>query len=120
MADPEALFFWKHEATSGYGALDDFAVHPLSLVSKLFGRVTRVMCDMAKPYADREVAGGGRRKVETYDIASMLMRLESGIVHAARQPLCLGAQGPHRHSDIWLEGVDPVRPGTRSTNCSST
>jgi predicted dehydrogenase len=43
MADPEALFFWKHEAASGYGALDDFAVHPLSLVSKLFGRVSRVM-----------------------------------------------------------------------------
>jgi predicted dehydrogenase len=79
MADPEALFFWKHEAASGYGALDDFAVHPLSLISKLFGRVSRVMCDMAKPYADRTVAGGGRRAVETYDIASVLMRLENGI-----------------------------------------
>ena len=79
MADPDALFFWKHEAASGYGALDDFAVHPLSLVSKLFGRVARVMCDMAKPYADRQVAGGGRRAVETYDIASVLMRLENGI-----------------------------------------
>ncbi len=79
MADPEALFFWKHEAASGYGALDDFAVHPLSLVSKLFGRVGRVMCDMAKPYADRAVSGGGRRAVETYDIASVLMRLENGI-----------------------------------------
>jgi predicted dehydrogenase len=79
MADPEALFFWKHEAASGYGALDDFAVHPLSLISKLFGRVSRVMCDMAKPYADRAVAGGGRRAVETYDIASVLMRLENGI-----------------------------------------
>jgi predicted dehydrogenase len=79
MADPEALFFWKHEATSGYGALDDFAVHPLSLVSKLFGRVARVMCDMSKPYADRKVSGGGRREVETYDIASTLMRLDSGI-----------------------------------------
>ncbi|MBS3647422.1 Gfo/Idh/MocA family oxidoreductase [Pseudaminobacter sp. 19-2017] len=79
MADPEALFFWKHEAASGYGALDDFAVHPLSLISKLFGRVSRVMCDMAKPYADRQVAGGGRRAVETWDIASVLMRLENGI-----------------------------------------
>ena len=29
MADPEALFYWKSEAASGYGALDDFAVHPL-------------------------------------------------------------------------------------------
>lgn len=79
MADPEALFFWKHEAASGYGALDDFAVHPLSLISVLFGRVARVMCDMAKPYKDRATAGAGRRAVETFDIASVLMRLENGV-----------------------------------------
>lgn len=79
MADPEARFFWKHEAASGYGALDDFAVHPLSLVSTLFGRVARVMCDMSKPYADRRVDAGGRRAVETYDIASVLMHLENGV-----------------------------------------
>lgn len=79
MADPDALFFWKHEAASGYGALDDFAVHPLSLISVLFGRVGRVLCDMAKPYADRRTAAGGRRAVETHDIASVLMRLENGI-----------------------------------------
>ena len=79
MADPEAMFFWKHEAKSGYGALDDFAVHPLSIVSVLFGRVARVVCDMAMPYPDRPVQGGGRRAVETHDIASALMQLESGI-----------------------------------------
>jgi predicted dehydrogenase len=79
MADPDAPFFWKHAATSGYGALDDFAVHPLSLIHVLFGQVTKVMCDMAKPYADRRVEGGGRREVETYDIASALMRLENGV-----------------------------------------
>ena len=79
MADPEAMFFWKHEARSGYGALDDFAVHPLSIVSVLFGRVARVVCDMAMPYPDRPVQGGGRRDVETHDIASALMQLESGI-----------------------------------------
>jgi predicted dehydrogenase len=79
MADPEALFFWKHEASSGYGALDDFAVHPLSLINVLFGRVASVICDMAKPYADRKLAAGGRRAVETYDIASVLMHLENGI-----------------------------------------
>ncbi|MDH4986858.1 Gfo/Idh/MocA family oxidoreductase [Aminobacter anthyllidis] len=79
MADPDAPFFWKHEATSGYGALDDFAVHPLSLISALFGRVGSVMCDMAKPYSDRQVAGGGRRAVETYDIASSLIHLENGV-----------------------------------------
>ena len=26
MADPDAQFYWKSEASSGYGALDDFAV----------------------------------------------------------------------------------------------
>jgi predicted dehydrogenase len=79
MADADALFNWKHEAASGYGALDDFAVHPLSLVSVLFGRVHRVVCDMAKPYAERRLADGGSRAVETWDIANVLMRLENGI-----------------------------------------
>jgi predicted dehydrogenase len=79
MADAETPFGWKHEAASGYGALDDFAVHPLSLVSVLFGRVSRVVCDMAKPYADRALASGGRRPVETWDIASALMKLENGM-----------------------------------------
>jgi predicted dehydrogenase len=79
MADAETPFGWKHDAASGYGALDDFAVHPLSLVRVLFGRVSRVMCDMAKPYADRATASGERRAVETWDIASALMRLENGM-----------------------------------------
>lgn len=79
MADPDTLFHWKHAATSGYGALDDFAVHPLSLISVLFGRVERVVCDMAKPHAERTTASGKRRAVETYDIASVLMRLENGM-----------------------------------------
>ncbi len=79
MADPETPFGWKHASTSGYGALDDFAVHPLSIISVLFGRVERVICDMAKPYPDRVTADGSRRAVETHDIASMLMRLENGM-----------------------------------------
>lgn len=79
MADPDAPFFWKHEATSGYGALDDFAVHPLSLIQNLFGRVARVMCDMAKPYPQRLTDAGTSRAVETYDIASSLIHLENGV-----------------------------------------
>ena len=79
MADAGTPFGWKHEAASGYGALDDFAVHPLSLIAVLFGRVLRVVCDMAKPYPDRALADGGRRPVETWDIASALMRLENGM-----------------------------------------
>ncbi|HQZ11822.1 MAG TPA: Gfo/Idh/MocA family oxidoreductase [Devosia sp.] len=78
MADPEALFYWKSEASSGYGALDDFGVHPLSLMQYLFGGVTRVMANLAMPYPDRPSREGGRRKVETYDIASVLFELAGG------------------------------------------
>ncbi len=77
MADPEAAFYWKSEASSGYGALDDFGVHPLSLIHTLFGRMSRVMAQLAKPYADRPLRDGGRRAVETYDIASVLFELAS-------------------------------------------
>lgn len=80
MADPEAPFFWKHEATSGYGALDDFAVHPLSLLLKLVGLPARVFTDMAMPFPDRPVNGTKtRRKVETYDVTTTLFRLADGV-----------------------------------------
>lgn len=78
MADPAEFFYWKSEASSGYGALDDFAVHPLSLMRTLFGRIASVTTDMAKPYPDRPLKSGGRRAVETHDIASVLFRLETG------------------------------------------
>ena len=79
MADPQTPFFWKSEASSGYGALDDFAVHPLSLIATLLGPVEAVMADMARPYADRPLQEGGRREVETFDIASVLLRVSGGI-----------------------------------------
>jgi predicted dehydrogenase len=79
MADPDALFYWKSEAASGYGALDDFAVHPLSLLFVLFGHVESVVADLVKPYADRPLSDGGRRPVENHDLASVLLRLEGGI-----------------------------------------
>lgn len=79
MADPEQAFYWKSEASSGYGALDDFAVHPLSLLFTLFGHVEAVVTDMVKPYETRPLAGGGNRPVENHDIASVLLRLEGGI-----------------------------------------
>lgn len=79
MADPADLFSLKSEASSGYGALDDFAVHPLSLLKVLVGDVEAVIADMGKPYADRPTADGGRRTVENHDMASILMRLAGGV-----------------------------------------
>ena len=78
MADPEAPFSWKSEAGSGYGALDDFGVHGFSLIQTLLGPVARVCGQMAKPYPDRPVPEGGRRPVETADIASALIELADG------------------------------------------
>jgi predicted dehydrogenase len=78
MADPDEVFSWKSEATSGHGALDDFGVHALSLIQVLVGHVRCVCGHMAKPYAERPVREGGRRGVETYDIATTLIELESG------------------------------------------
>ncbi|WP_114943167.1 Gfo/Idh/MocA family protein [Microvirga calopogonii] len=78
MADPDAFFYWKSEASSGHGALDDFGVHALSLIWTLFGGVRRICGHMAKPYADRPVKDGGRRAVETYDIATTLIELDNG------------------------------------------
>ena len=78
MADPATPFNWKSHASSGYGALDDFAVHTLSLIWMLFGRVRSVMADMAMPYPDRPTDAGSRQAVETHDIANVLFRLENG------------------------------------------
>lgn len=77
LADPEAPFQQRHEAANGWGALDDFGVHPFSLLMTLFGRITRVMCDMAKPYPTRKTPQGDR-EVEVYDLATILLRLENG------------------------------------------
>jgi predicted dehydrogenase len=77
MADAEAPFSWRSQASAGYGALDDFAVHPWSLISTLIGLPSQVFGEMSKPYPDRP-DGGGRRAVETFDIATALLRMEDG------------------------------------------
>jgi len=77
MADPEALFTWRCDASSGYGALNDFAVHPMSLIATLIGSPSEVFGEMVKPYADRP-DGTARRSVETFDIATALLRMAGG------------------------------------------
>jgi predicted dehydrogenase len=86
MADPDQPHSWRSEAAAGYGALDDFAVHPLSLIATLLGRIDSVFGEMSKPYPNRPHKGG-RRAVETYDIATALLRLPSGAsgaIHVSR------------------------------------
>lgn len=99
MADPSAPFGLKHGKASGYGALDDFAVHPLSLVSQLFGRVATVLCDMSRPVAERRDASGTLRAVETFDVASCLLRLENG----ATGTLCVNRAAWGRKGRIQIQ-----------------
>jgi predicted dehydrogenase len=73
LADPEAAITWRSEARAGYGALDDFGVHPLSLLWTLFGEpASAVFGEMARPYPTRPLHGG--TKVDNWDIATALLR----------------------------------------------
>lgn len=77
MANSEAPFTWRSDASSGLGAPDDFAVHPMSLVSALIGMPREAFGELVKPYPDRPHASG-RRVVETFDIATALLRMDGG------------------------------------------
>ncbi len=77
MADPEAPFSWRSAASSGLGAPDDFAVHPMSLITTLIGMPREVFGELVKPFADRP-DGARRRAVETFDIATALLRMSDG------------------------------------------
>jgi predicted dehydrogenase len=86
MADAEAPFSWRSERSAGYGALDDFAVHPMSLISVLFGMPAEAFGEMRKPYADRP-DGAARRAVENFDIATAVLRMgdgASGVIQVSR------------------------------------
>ena len=79
MADPEALFYWKSEASSGHGALDDFGVHPLSLIWTLFGGVRRVCGHMSRALSRiARCTAAAAASVETHDIATALIELDNG------------------------------------------
>jgi predicted dehydrogenase len=85
MADADAPFSWRSGSDAGYGALDDFAVHPLSLLASLIGYPREVFGEMAKPYVTRPIARG--KPVENWDVVTVLLRLDgniSGTIQANR------------------------------------
>ncbi|BDA83470.1 myo-inositol 2-dehydrogenase [Aureimonas sp. SA4125] len=77
MADPATPFGFRDQSLSGIGALDDFGVHALSLLSVLAPPVERVVCDMSRPIPQRE-GDDGMRAVETHDSATVLLRFAGG------------------------------------------
>lgn len=82
MADGGTPFHWKHEAASGHGALDDFGGHAFSLLAALGIAPHEVAADMGKPHAERIAQDGRPRAVETFDVASLLLRFDgaSGVI----------------------------------------
>lgn len=79
-ADPELPWTWRATAAeAGLGALGDLGCHLVSLVCRLAGPIESLIADMATVHATRPMPGGaGRRPVENEDIASALVRFESG------------------------------------------
>ncbi len=78
MASPADEWGIKSGAASGFGALDDFGVHTLSLLCALELNIAKVMCHMTKPYATRKDKEGRDKPVETYDAATVLFELANG------------------------------------------
>jgi predicted dehydrogenase len=103
MADPAAPFGLKDSAESGYGALDDFGVHPLSLVHVLLGRsigpARRVFAHLSRPFSERPLPGGGRRPVETHDVATLLLAFDGDCAGT----LCLSRAAQGRKGRIAIQ-----------------
>ena len=59
----------------------------MSLISTLFGMPSEVFGEMRKPYADRP-DGAGRRPVENFDIATILLRMGDGASGAIQVSRC--------------------------------
>ena len=121
MADPEQPHSWRSEASAGYGALDDFAVHPLSLIATLLGRPESVFGEMSKPYPDRP---HGRRPARRRDLRHRQRAVAPARRHRRRdpcQPLRLGPQGPPAGADFRRARDDRLRSGAvqRSAGLSS-
>ena len=111
MADSEAPFSWRSQASSGYGALDDFAVHPLSLIATLIGAPGRGFRrdEQALPDRPRRRRTARGRDVRHRDRAAEDGRRRVG--NDPGQPLRLGPQGPPAIADFRRAGRDRLRPG---------
>ncbi|HEX5935995.1 MAG TPA: Gfo/Idh/MocA family oxidoreductase [Pseudorhizobium sp.] len=79
-ADPETPWTWRAiRAEAGLGALGDLGCHLVSLMQGLMGPVATVVADVDTVHKTRPVEGSDeRRPVENEDIASALLRFESG------------------------------------------
>ncbi|WP_349371711.1 Gfo/Idh/MocA family oxidoreductase [Salinarimonas sp.] len=81
MADPALPWSWRCRAQeAGLGALGDMGCHLVSLAQALCGPIRSLCADMQTAYATRPMPdGAGEGPVENEDIATALVRFESGV-----------------------------------------
>jgi predicted dehydrogenase len=77
MADADSPFTFRHDPSGG-GALADLGSHALATAEFLVGPIERVMGDCITVIDSRPDGTGGRRPVETDDIARAFLRFASG------------------------------------------
>jgi predicted dehydrogenase len=77
MTDAEAPFSFRNDPVGG-GVLADLGSHALATAEYLLGPIARVMGDCVTAIPSRPDGSGGRRAVETDDIARAFLRFESG------------------------------------------
>jgi predicted dehydrogenase len=77
MADPETPFSFRHEAVGG-GALADIGSHALATAEFLLGPIAELTGDVVNVISSRPDRKGGRRAIETDDIARALVRFANG------------------------------------------
>lgn len=81
MADPALPWSWRClAAEAGLGALGDLGCHLVSLAQGLCGPIVRLCADMQTIHARRPMPdGSGEGPVENEDVATALVRFESGV-----------------------------------------
>src|SRR3954452_16699343 len=77
MADPETPFSFRHDAVGG-GALADIGSHALATAEFLLGPIAELTGDVVNVISSRPDRKGGRRAIETDDIARALVRFANG------------------------------------------
>ncbi|NVK35813.1 MAG: Gfo/Idh/MocA family oxidoreductase [Rhodobacteraceae bacterium] len=80
-ADPELAWTWRAtQSEAGLGTLGDLGCHLVSIATMLMGPVESLSADIRTVHETRPVAGSAeRRNVENEDVASALVRFESGV-----------------------------------------
>jgi predicted dehydrogenase len=80
-ADPDLAWTWRAMiAEAGLGTLGDLGCHLVSMLWGLAGPIESLLADMATVHETRPLADGtGRAAVENEDVASALLRFESGV-----------------------------------------